>query len=462
MMGNSKLALVGAFVIGGIALFAVGIFMIGERRLLFTDDFEVAADFGNVTGVQIGSKVRVAGFDAGEVTDIVIPPSPSIQFRVRMRIREDLHPFVRADSVAAILTDGLIGSVFVQIREGTDATPPVPEGGTIAGIDPIEIADLIEEGRRTFQTVAREVLDLKAEISATVSSFDETLDTTNLLLADVGNDVRAITTTTALFMDDARAVASTTKSLVADVQGGRGTIGKLLTSDELYNHAVGVSRDADETMKSVRDAAARAQNAFADLTKPDGPSQRVFADLREVLSHARDAMSDLAENAEALKRSWLFRGFFADRGFFNLDAMTLEEYERLARQGPYAPLRIWLDASRLFTTTATGDETLTPEGRTRLNSAMAQLIQYPRNSPLVVEGYSTAATADQRFLEAQVRGRLVRDYLVDRFSLSATLTGAIPVGAEAEASPNGDGRWNGIALTLFVRPEALRATNAAH
>jgi phospholipid/cholesterol/gamma-HCH transport system substrate-binding protein len=462
MMGSSKLALVGAFVIGGIVLFAVGIFMIGDRRLLFTDDFEVAADFGNVTGVQIGSKVRVAGFDAGEVTDIVIPPRPSIQFRVRMRIREDLHPLVRGDSVAAILTDGLIGSVFIQIREGTDATPPVPEGGTITGVDPIEIADLIEEGRRTFQAVAREVLDLKAEISATVNSFDETLDTTNLLLADVGNDVRAITSTTALFVDDARGIASTTKSLVADLQAGRGTVGKLLISDDLYNHAVGVSRDAEATMKAIREAATRARNVFTDLTKPDGPSQRVFTDIREVLGHARDAMSDLAENTEALKHNWLFRGFFADRGFFNLDAMTVEEYRRLARQGRYTPLRIWLDASRLFATMPEGDETLTPEGRTRLNSAMAQLIQYPRDSPLVIEGYSTAATADQRFVEAQVRGRLVRDYLVARFSRSANLTGSIPIGAEANGSPTTDGRWNGVALTLFVRPEALKGTNADH
>ena len=47
-MGSPRLALVGTFVVGGLLLFAVGLFMIGDRRLLFTERFEVEADFGNV------------------------------------------------------------------------------------------------------------------------------------------------------------------------------------------------------------------------------------------------------------------------------------------------------------------------------------------------------------------------------------------------------------------------------
>lgn len=461
MIGSSRLAIVGAFVLGGVLLFAVGIFMIGDRRLLFASSFEVAADFGNVTGVRIGTKVRVAGFDAGEVIDIAIPPSPSVRFRVIMRVTEDLHPLVRADSVAAVLTDGLIGNAFIQIREGTDVAPPVADGGAIRGVDPVQIADLIEEGRNTFRTVAEEVLDLKDQISGTVDSFEETLDTTTLLISDVGNDVRTISSVSALFMDDARAVASTVRSIADDVQAGRGTIGQLVTNTALYDRVTGIATSAEETMKSVRATAGRVEDSFTNLTDPEGPSQRLLSDIRDVLDHTRDAMSDLAENTEALKRNWLFRGFFSDRGFFNLDSMSLDEYRQLgARNGQYAPLRIWLDAEVLFAATDDGEPALTPEGRSRLNSAMAQLLQYPRDSPLVVEGYSTAAAADERFLEGLARARLAREHLVDRFSRSSNLTGAMPMGDLAPASPRGDGRWNGIAVTLFVRPEALRRTDA--
>ena len=68
---------VGAFIVGGILLFAGGLFLIGDRRLLFAKQFELNATFGKVTGLQVGGKVRLAGFDAGEVLEIIIPPRPS-------------------------------------------------------------------------------------------------------------------------------------------------------------------------------------------------------------------------------------------------------------------------------------------------------------------------------------------------------------------------------------------------
>ena len=75
-MGSPRLALVGTFVAGGLLLFAVGLFLIGDRRLLFTEHFEVEADFGNVTGIVVGTSVRLAGLDAGEVLGLEIPSRP--------------------------------------------------------------------------------------------------------------------------------------------------------------------------------------------------------------------------------------------------------------------------------------------------------------------------------------------------------------------------------------------------
>jgi len=40
---------VGAFIVGGILLFAGGLFLIGDRRLLFARQFELSATFGKVT-----------------------------------------------------------------------------------------------------------------------------------------------------------------------------------------------------------------------------------------------------------------------------------------------------------------------------------------------------------------------------------------------------------------------------
>src|SRR5215211_4812161 len=103
---------VGVFVVAGVLLFAIGLFLIGGRRMLFNDAFEVYAEFANISGLENGGQVRVAGMDAGEVTSIQVPATPSAKFRVKLRIREDLHPLIRLDSIASIQTDGLVGNKF--------------------------------------------------------------------------------------------------------------------------------------------------------------------------------------------------------------------------------------------------------------------------------------------------------------------------------------------------------------
>ena len=79
-MNRFRGALVGGFVIGGVLLFGAGLFLIGDRRLLFDRQFEINSTFGKVTGLQVGTRVRLAGLDAGEVLEIQIPSRPSDRF----------------------------------------------------------------------------------------------------------------------------------------------------------------------------------------------------------------------------------------------------------------------------------------------------------------------------------------------------------------------------------------------
>src|SRR3954468_17688111 len=115
-MAGSRTIAVGAFVVAGVLLFAIGLFFIGSRRMLFEDTFEGYAEFANVAALQNGAPVRVGGMSAGEVKHVQVPASPAARFRVRMTVREDLHPLIRLDSVASIQNDGLVGNKFVQIE----------------------------------------------------------------------------------------------------------------------------------------------------------------------------------------------------------------------------------------------------------------------------------------------------------------------------------------------------------
>src|SRR6266705_1824968 len=129
-MGSKKL-LVGVFLIGGLALFAIGLFLIGNRKQAFSKHFEIYTEFANVSQLQSGATVRVSGMDAGEVVDMQVPARPTARFRLKLKLDAKLHPIVRQDSIASIQTEGLVGNKYLDITKGSDRAPECSGGCTI-------------------------------------------------------------------------------------------------------------------------------------------------------------------------------------------------------------------------------------------------------------------------------------------------------------------------------------------
>lgn len=447
-MANTRAAAVGAFVIGGIVLFAAGLFLIGSRRMLFTQTIDVYAEFVEVAALEAGAKVRVGGMDAGEVEVIHVPGGPSGRFRVKMRVSEKLHPLVRNDSVASIQSDGLVGNKFVQIDAGTDASPEVQDGGTIQSREPFDVADMMQMMSDTLATVNTMLVDVKGRVDEALVAISTTASDAQTLMEGLGGEVRTI-------LASANRVSADMGAILANVRQGRGTVGKLLTDDALYAKVQSMASDAEKAMAAVREASQDAKHAIADLRGENGPVKGLTGDAQRTLQSARDAMQDLADATEALKRNFLFRGFFNRRGYFDLDDVTVAEYRRgVLETKDRRALRIWLAAERLFERDANGQERLTADGMARLDSAMSQFVRYPQKSPFVVEGYAQEATGDERYLISRARSQLVRDYVVTRFKLDANYVTTMPMGAEAAGSPTGNS-WNGVALAMFVPASAM-------
>jgi phospholipid/cholesterol/gamma-HCH transport system substrate-binding protein len=464
MKPSGRLIGVGAFVIGGLVLFALGLFMIGDRRLLFRKQFDVYAAFSELSGLQNGAKVRVSGMDAGEVTAILIPSGPSAPFKVRMRVREDLRAMVRNDSVAMIQNDGLVGNKFVQIGAGSEQAPRVAAGGTIRSREPFDMADLLGRASATVDAINTTVLQLRGQVKEVFAAIEDTTATTNAVVQAVGDDVEQIAAATRRLSTDA-------SRMVADIRAGRGTIGKLVTDDELYVRATAIARETEAAMRNVREASQQARTTMEELRATmkggNAPVQGLISNLQHTLASTREAMSDLEENSEALKRNFLFRGFFNDRGYYDLNEITALDYRAGALGRAHRrPIRLWIAADVLFDSSPTpaatsGDldpepvEAVSEQGYARLDAAMAELLRYPATTPLIVEGYADGETRDGRHRRASVRAAHVRDYLIVRYRLKPNRIGALPLGRETEGSPRGN-TWDGIALTAWVDERLFR------
>ena len=71
----SRNARVGAFIVGTLAVLALGIFIIGGKQYLFTSTYILKTNFANVAGLEAGADVQVGGVHSGTVKSIELPSS---------------------------------------------------------------------------------------------------------------------------------------------------------------------------------------------------------------------------------------------------------------------------------------------------------------------------------------------------------------------------------------------------
>lgn len=445
MATPARLAGVGVFVLLGLALFAIALFMIGERQLAFARKVVVYAEFKTITGLQPGAIVRVSGAPAGSVTDIEAPADPSGKFRARLEITEDLHQLVRTDSVAAIQTEGLVGGSFLAVSIGTAGAPRAPEGSTIPSREPFLLADLFDQMSETIGKVNATIDNLGVGIEKTLASVDTTVGSANALIVDVSDDVKTLASASARITSDAAQIAE-------GLRQGEGTFGKLLKDDELYRRATTIAKTAEAIAAETQKAVQQARQAIDGLNAQGGQVSGVTARVSDTLEEARTAMAGLSENMEALKRGFFFRGFFNRRGYFSLDDISPEEYRtgELTDENRRAS-HVWLRHDALFAPAGKeGAEQLSEAGAAQLDAALAPNLPRLEDSIVIVEGYSDAGSPADRYVQSRARAALVRDHLVQRFHLDPGAVGVMPLGGDARGSPQG-ATWNGIALAVYVR-----------
>jgi len=453
---------VGLFVIGGFFLFALGLFWIGDRRLLFTESLELQTEFANLSGLKAGSKVMVSGMDAGEVLTIQVPSGPGRKFVVRFRVVSSFRPILRTDSVASIQVEGLVGSKVLQVETGTEAGATVASGATLPSREPLEIGAVIQQSVDMIRKIDGAVDEVEARIIKTIDTVGSVGEQAQKLVVNTGDDINEL-------LEAGKKITAGVNTVVGDIQKGRGLAGKLLTDEKIYprientvksvetatqnvTQATGDIRKMvadvekrklgatlEKTAANVEQATAQLKNILAEIKPEGGPEQRsMLADMRDMLVNTREATSDLAENMEALKRNWFFRGYFNKRGFYDLDAVSLDDY----RKGKVAPKlgreERWLAAEDLFRMEQ-GREVLSEKGVAKIGEAMTPYLRLAPNTLLMVEGYAMEGAETERFLRSRDRAQHVRRYLIDRFGLKPNFVGALPMGADAPAGQSREG-----------------------
>src|SRR5688572_29203572 len=113
----------GLFVIVALLLLATGIFVIGDRRFMFSRTYAISTQVPSVNGLLGGAEVRVGGISGGTVSRIDLPAQPGGLMTVHMKMDRSTRDVLRTDSKATITSDGLFGEKHVDITFGSPQAP---------------------------------------------------------------------------------------------------------------------------------------------------------------------------------------------------------------------------------------------------------------------------------------------------------------------------------------------------
>ncbi len=462
---------IGLFVILGLGFFSAILFLIGDRQKSFGKHLELYSEFSDLGGITNGAKVRVSGLDAGKVKKIEIPRTASGRFRLELQVEENVHGMIRKDSVVSIQTEGVVGDMFVSIKKGSDQAGEVSAGATLPSKEPFDLAAVLERGSGLLDDVHGTLTDIRPRINTTLDTITKTVDHADRLIVGVQPNLNKVAA-------DATRITGRIDGLLTDLNEGKGPAGLLLKDEATKQQLQATLLNIKQASANIDQASARADQTLADFQSReltaklqatlvnvqavtqqldttlkealanDNVGQDGAANLRETLSNLNRSTANLADDTEALKHNFFFRGFFKKRGFYSLDQLTPDEYVQACERQKAPGSRKWLQASTLLENDANGQEQLSTIGRRQIDSEVGTMVDSLPQRLIVVEGYSVEGSPDQQFLTSRKRADLVRHYLEIHYHLRHSSIGIVAL-RDKPPENAGQNTWNGAAIMLL-------------
>src|SRR3984957_4594374 len=270
---------VGLFVLAGVIFYVTGGSGFGPK-------YRLRAYLPEVDGLTIGAPVRVDGVDVGNVEKIEIAvPKPGEatskdrNIEVDLRLEKTYQTYIRTDSSAGLITEGLLGNRYVDIDRGY-------VGRVLDNNDEIP-------GRE--EKALKEVVERSADLMDDLSAITKQA---SAVLTDVRNGRGSL----GKFMVDETAYNHLNSSLgsldsmMSDIRAGKGTLGKLVSDDEMYNRVDSVAGRVDNVLEAVQNQ----QGTLGKLVYDSGiheSAKKLIDNSNALIGDVRDGKGTLGKLA---------------------------------------------------------------------------------------------------------------------------------------------------------------------
>jgi phospholipid/cholesterol/gamma-HCH transport system substrate-binding protein len=289
--------------------------MIGKNKFMFGSNFILKARFENVQGLKSGNNIRFNGIEIGTVKSISIINDTCIE--VNMIIEKKLKNIIRTNAVCTIGTDGLVGNKVVNIASGKQPAPAARDNDLLLTSNSADMEALLNSLGRTGNDLEVVVSGLKTTIYK--------INNSNALWQLLADEKLASQISTSINHfektgSDIHKSAENILSMTEDIRDKKGTLGKLISD-------TGIAVLIDGTFTGIKEAASnlskmgkRADSSVLDMRQflldKEGNLYMFNNDssfrcrLKSALSNVDEGSKGFTDIMQALKHSFLFRGYF--------------------------------------------------------------------------------------------------------------------------------------------------------
>lgn len=316
---------VGIFVLAALVILMVAIFYVTGARFL-GPKYRLITHLPEVQGLKSGAPVDLDGIQIGNVQSVSLTPNPKDRTQsvtLVLRVDKRFQDQIRSDSVASLITQGLLGDRYVTITRGLTGSI-VPPNGEIPGAEEVSVKQVVQRSADLMDNIGA----LADDARGMIAQMQKGKGTFGKLMTDPS------------LYNNLNDTAGKLDSVVTSVQQGQGTVGKLITSDELYkkvdataghveNATAAINEQKGTLGKLIYDPSAydevkgiaqKGNALLGDVREGKGTlgklatDDALYANVRDASANVRDATAKLNSNQGTMGK------FFTDPAFY--DNMT--------------------------------------------------------------------------------------------------------------------------------------------
>jgi len=309
---NAQKIKLGLFVIVTAILLVTALYVIGRKQNIFGGTSYISAIFTNVNGLKLGNNVRYSGINVGTVRKITMINDTTIC--VNMAVESDILEHIRKDAQAVIGSDGIVGSMVLNIFPGTLEADLLRPGDTLSSIRKISTSDMMS----TLSVTNENAAELSSELLKITSSLNEGQGTLGRLLNDeeMGNDLKETVKNLNKVSREASDVITDLKTVISDIEFEESLLYVLVNDSVAASQFRSTLMHLETSSEQIEEAVENLNSVILEVKEGDGTFNYIVNDttlvndIDETVKNVKQGSVLLNENLEAMRHNFLFKGYF--------------------------------------------------------------------------------------------------------------------------------------------------------